>query len=595
MKISVKERIISVLSLKINYYGKRIRYFLLFFGLSLGLLLSLSWVAHSQDLPVLEQEQDSTEILAEKTNKIDGYPVVLDGNTIFVVRQGVGSFSAQDRAEAIAKRIETIAQDSSITIDNLKIIKEPDYGLIYLQLGQDVILTIGPQDAKIYRKPQADLAQEALQNIKNAVQAYRQERNPGHLFRALVYTAISSLALIILLTAMFASSGRLFPAIAAWLEQQVPSVRIQNFEMISPRQISQVGLKILQFIRFFIVLVFVYIYTSFVLGLFPWTKTFSKSILNYFFQAVELIFNAIGQYLPNLIILLVIITITYYTIRSLKPFFTALDRGTLVIPGFYADWAEPTFRLVLILVIAIATVVAFPYLPGFDSPAFKGITVFLGLLFSLGSTSAVSNVVGGVILIYTRAFQNGDRIQVGDVTGDVLEKNLLVTRILTVTNKIITIPNSSMLSSNVINFSIASRELDRYLVLQTTITLGYDLPWQKVYDALIQAALATTSIRHDPSPFVLQTSLDDFYVSYQLNAYTDQPAQMMKIYSELHQNIQDQCNEVGIEIMSPHYSALRDGHQTTIPANYLPDDYRAPGFRLESPSQGSPETPEKLD
>ena len=515
---------------------------------------------------------------------MDGYPVTLDGKEIFVVRQGVGSFSAQDRAEAIARRIEAIAQDSSINVENIKIVQDPDQQITYLRLGQDVILTVNPNDAKAYGKSEEKIAQDVLELITKEVINYRRERNPSYLLNSVILTAVATGGLALVLIFIFGSSGRIFPAIAHWFEQKAPSIRIQEFEVISPRQISQTGLKLLQFFRLFCVLVIVYFYTSFVLELYPWTKTFGRGILGYFFQAFELVLNAISQYLPNLIILVVIITITHYIIRLIKPFFTAIEQGSLMIPGFYPDWAEPTFRLVFVLVIAIAAVVAFPYLPGFDSPAFRGISVFLGLLFSLGSTTAVSNAVGGVILIYTRAFQGGDRIQVGDVVGDVLEKTLLVTRILTPTNQVITIPNAQLLTSNVINFSIASRELNRYLVLQTTITLGYDLPWQGVYDVLIQAAIATTSIRHEPSPFVLQTSLDDFYVSYQLNAYTDQPAQMMKIYSELHQNIQDKCNEAGIEIMSPHYSALRDGHQTTIPSNYLPDDYQVPGFRLENPN-----------
>ncbi|MFM7715608.1 MAG: mechanosensitive ion channel family protein, partial [Microcystis sp.] len=231
---------------------------------------------------------------------------------------------------------------------------------------------------------------------------------------------------------------------------------------------------------------------------------------------------------------------------------------------------------------AIAAIVAFPYLPGFNSPAFQGISVFLGLLLSLGSTSAIANVIGGIILIYTRAFRIGDHIQIGDVIGDLIEKNFLVIRIRTPTNKIITIPNSSLLSSNVINFTIASRELDEHLILQTTITLGYDLPWRKVHKILIEAALDTEHILKEPAPFVLQTSLDDFYISYQLNAYTNKPSLMVIIYSELHQNIQDKCNEVGIEILSPNYTSLRDGNTTTIPENYLPSDYVAPSFRVQS-------------
>jgi small-conductance mechanosensitive channel len=207
------------------------------------------------------------------------------------------------------------------------------------------------------------------------------------------------------------------------------------------------------------------------------------------------------------------------------------------------------------------------------------------VLFSLGSTSAIANVVGGIILIYTRSFQLGDKISIGDVIGDVIEKGLLVTRIRTPSNKIITIPNSSLLNTNVINFSVSQREFKEPLILQTTVTLGYDLPWRKVHTTLKEAALATKFIVSEPAPFVLQTSLDDFYVSYQLNSYTDHPNKMVYIYSELHQNIQDKCNEVGIEIMSPHYKALRDGNHSTIPENYLPEDYQSPAFGIQSNPQ----------
>jgi small-conductance mechanosensitive channel len=272
-------------------------------------------------------------------------------------------------------------------------------------------------------------------------------------------------------------------------------------------------------------------------------------------------------------------------LRAIKPFFTGLERENLVINGFYPDWAKPTYNLLSLLIIALAIVIAFPYLPGFNSPAFQGVSVFLGVLFSLGSTSAIANVVGGIILIYTRSFQLGDKISIGDVIGDVIEKGLLVTRIRTPANRIITIPNSSLLNTNVINFSVSQREFKQPLILQTTVTLGYDLPWRKVHATLKEAALATQFIVSEPAPFVLQTSLDDFYVSYQLNAYTDHPSKMVYIYSELHQNIQDKCNEVGIEIMSPHYKALRDGNHSTIPENYLPEDYQSPAFGIQSNPQ----------
>ena len=297
----------------------------------------------------------------------------------------------------------------------------------------------------------------------------------------------------------------------------------------------------------------------------------------------------IGQgfvnYLPNIGIVLVVGLITFYTIRFIRPIFNEIERGALPIPGFYPEWAGPTFNLFRVLMIALALIVVVPYLPGSNSPAFQGVSLFLGVLFSLGSTSAVANVVSGIILIYTRAFQVGDRVKIADALGDVVEKTLLVTRIRTPKNVLITIPNAAVLGGNVINFSASVRENQQPLVLHTTITLGYDVPWRKVYQVLMDAAEATEGILADPAPFVLQTSLDDFYVSYELNTYTNEPGQIPRIYSHLHENLQDKCNEADIEILSPHYSAVRDGHHSTIPAEYLPQNYQPPSFRVHPLSQ----------
>ncbi|MDF5717699.1 MAG: mechanosensitive ion channel family protein [Rhizonema sp. NSF051] len=234
----------------------------------------------------------------------------------------------------------------------------------------------------------------------------------------------------------------------------------------------------------------------------------------------------------------------------------------------------------LFFIIALALVVALPFLPGFGSPAFQGISVFLGVLLSLGSSAAVANIVAGIILIYTRAFRVGDRIKINDAIGDIVEKSLFVTQIRTTKNVVITIPNGTVLTSQILNYSALAEDPNHYLILHTTVTLGYDLPWRKVHQVLINAALATPHILAEPVPFILQTSLGDFYVNYEINGYTNQPKSMARIYSELHQNIQDKCNEADIEILSPHYSAIRDGNQITIPENYLHKDYKAPGFRV---------------
>ncbi|NCR06936.1 MAG: mechanosensitive ion channel family protein [Microcystis aeruginosa LG13-11] len=548
---------------------KKIGHILVLFILVLLLTLST---------PLLGIAQNPTQ----PENKIDGFPVMLDGKPLFFIRRGVSSFSAEERANTITRRIERIAQNDSIPVENLKIKQIPDDNSLYLSLDQEVILTVTEGDAKAYRSTPEVLAQQALQKIQVAIAQYRQDRKPEQLLKNIIYTVIASFVFLIISFAVIKISGKLFPFIRRLIESLTPGIQIGNVEIISSSKISFFWLRVLRIIRLFVLFLLLFNYTTFVLRLFPWTRVFGESILGYFSQSLELVLSAIGQYLPNAFIIAIIIFITYYLIRLIKPFFTAIERGNLVIPGFYTDWAKPTYNLLLVIIIAIAAIVAFPYLPGFDSPAFRGVSVFLGLLLSLGSTSAIANVIGGIILIYTRAFRIGDHIQVGDVIGDLIEKNFLVIRICTPTNKIITIPNSSLLSSNVINFSISSRELNRYLIIQTTITLGYDLPWRKAHTTLIEAALETEHILKEPAPFVLQTSLDNFYISYQLNAYTNQPNLMVIIYSELHQNIQDKCNEAGIEILSPSYTSLRDGNTTTIPENYLPSDYVAPPFRVQS-------------
>jgi small-conductance mechanosensitive channel len=515
-------------------------------------------------------------------NKIDGVPVILNGQTLFVVREKIGSFSPEERAEAITRRLEKIANDPSIDVDTLKIEEEKD-NTTSLILGHQVIITITEGDAKVARENRQELADEYRKQIQSSIEQYRKERQPFAIVLGVVYTILSTVILVISFIVLNKTFPKIYRKLRSWQHTIIPSLRIQNIEILSASQITDFSIRSFQIVRLIIFLGILNIYIPTILSFFPWTQSIGINVFGYLFAALKVIFNSIIGYLPNVFIVALIVWIASGIIRFIRPIFTGIERETITWPGFYPDWAKPTYNLLLFLIIALAAVVAFPYLPGFNSPAFQGISVFLGILFSLGSTSAVANVVSGFILIYTRAFQVGDRVKIGDSVGDIVEKTLLVTRIRTAKNVVVTIPNATVQGSNIINYSAAAREADApSLILHTTITLGYDVPWRKVYQALIAAANATEHILKEPVPFVLQTSLDDFYVSYELNAYTDRPTMMAIIYSELHQNIQDKCNEVGIEIMSPHYSAIRDGNQNTIPEDYLPKDYTIPSFRIHS-------------
>ena len=247
-------------------------------------------------------------------------------------------------------------------------------------------------------------------------------------------------------------------------------------------------------------------------------------------------------------------------------FFHQIEQGRLVFASFPAEWADPTNKIVRVLLIAFGVVVAFPYLPASDSPAFAGVSVFMGVLFSLASSSALSNMIAGIVLTYTGAFRLGDRVKVGDSFGDIIETSLLATRVRTIKNEDITIPNSVVLGSSTINYSREARTLG--LILHTSVTIGYDAPWRKVHDLLIEAALATPGVLHQPRPFVWQTALNDFYVTYEINAYTDAPRDMVDIYAALHARIQDTFYAAGVEIMSPalHVAARRQhGGDSGVP------------------------------
>ncbi|WP_373526559.1 mechanosensitive ion channel family protein, partial [Nostoc sp.] len=497
---------------------------------------------------------------------------------LFVIKASVGSFSAEERSQAVTNRIEMMAKDLTIPVNSLKISEQ--LGTTNILSGDKVILTITDGDAKAAGKTTQELANEYVQEISTNITKYRQDRSLKNILFGVLYTVISTVVLLIVFKLLNQTFKKIFNWVSNWQGRSIPAVRIQNVEILPASRITYILNQIFKTIRLLLVLGILFIYVPLVLSFFPWTRKISTNLLNYLFLALEGAIEASFAYLPKLIYLTIIIVCAYYIIKFIRPIFRELGNGNLSLPGFYPEWAEPTFKLALFLITALSLVVALPFLPGFGSPAFQGISVFLGVLLSLGSSAAVANIVAGVILIYTRAFRIGDRIKINDAIGDIVEKTLFVTRIRTVKNVVITIPNGTVLTSQIINYSALAQDPDYYLVLHTTVTLGYDVPWRKVHQVLTDAALATSQILTEPTPFILQTSLDDFYVSYEINAYTSKPGLMARIYSELHQNIQDKCNEADIEILSPHYSAIRDGNQITIPENYLSKDYKAPGFRL---------------
>ncbi|TKS59523.1 MAG: mechanosensitive ion channel protein [Nitrospira sp.] len=521
-----------------------------------------------------------------------GAPVIFEGETLFVLYDKLGPFTPQERTQAIAERLARLAKDPFARIYPVTAVdRETTSELVY---GETVVMTVTDRDAQPTGKSRQEVAAEYAQKIQAALAKSREQVTSRALIIDVALALLDTAILVILLVLFGKTFPKLYAKIDTWRGTVIHPIKIQRVELFTADQIASTLTAAARAIRFGVTLVLLYVYLTTVLGIFPWTRGISALLFGAVLSTVRAIGEAFAAYVPNIVSIAVIVVVTRYIIKLIHLVFDGIERGAITFAGFHREWATPTYKIVRFLVIVFAAIAIFPYIPGSQSDGFRGISVFLGLLISLGSAATVGNVAAGVILTYMRPFRVSDRVKIADTTGDVMEKTLLVTRVRTIKNVDVTIPNAMVLGSHLINFSSCARE--QGLILHTSVTISYNAPWRTVHELLIAAARATAHILKNPEPFVLQTSLNDFYVTYEINAYTDQPNLMVTTYAELHQHIQDKFNEAGVEIMSPHYTQLRDGNRTAIPDQYLPKTYQAPGLRIwplgsspphpESPSSG---------
>ena len=518
-------------------------------------------------------KEKESQRLSAKQARIDslktitkGYPVISFFNdTLFILYSKLGSFSPKDRAEAINKRLQTLGDDisfdeNSLTIQNGETTKD-------IVMDQIIVMSITETDALWNNTSREDLAKQYKTIINEAVLRYKKETNYVNIAKKIGLAILVLLIIAALVKYISKFFGWTATRIQLQEDKRIKGIQVKDYTLFDAKRQVNLLLLVNKVVKWFTIILAIYIALPVLFGIFPWTQHFAETLIGYIMNPVKNILTSFWNYLPDLITIIVIVIVFRYIMRGIKFLRDEIARGNLQLTGFYPDWAEPTYQIVRVLMVAFMFVVLWPYLPGSDSPIFKGVSVFLGFLFTFGSAGSLSNAMAGLILTYMRLFTIGDRIKIGDVSGDVIEKSLLVTRIRTAQNEIISIPNSNVMNSHTINYS--SDALAKGLIIHTTVTIGYDVPWKDVHAALIDAALRTDLILKDPLPFVFQTGLEDFYVAYELNAYIHEANRQGTIYSHLHENIQDVFNERGIEIMSPHYRAERDGNETTIPKDYL--------------------------
>jgi small-conductance mechanosensitive channel len=538
------------------------------------LVVPLMILAVFFSLPVLAA-WDITQLPPGFTVADPGGPVELEGKVLFYLRVNTKFDTAQKRAQILSESILKLAKDplfspKSITVRDSELSSD-------IMAGDKVIYPLWEFEARVVGKPANELARDYADKMRQAIAAYQKEHSLRNLITGIVKTVLALFALIILVFLVNRGLRRLDRAIVA--SERIGSVKLGEFEFFTANRIKAVITSGVKMVRLLIILVLLYAYLHLGLSFFPVTQGYALKLYDSLLGAVASMGKTIWDQTPALTFLVVLFFITRYVLKTLRFFFEQVSAGKVTVSGMDAEVAPITYKIIKLLVIAFALVVAYPHIPGSESSAFKGISIFLGVLFSLGSSSAIANLIAGVSLTYMRSFRVGDAIKVGDSTGVVLERRLYVTRLKTFKNEVITIPNGVILTGHVTNLSQEVKQGDG-LILHTGVTIGYDAPWETVHNLLIEAANRSKHVLKSPPPFVLQTALNDFYVAYELNAYTDTPEILPWVYSELHQNIQNTFNEGGVEIMSPHYTQLRDGHHTTIPADYLPPDYEAPALRI---------------
>jgi len=430
-------------------------------------------------------------------------------------------------------------------------------------------------DARLEELDRRLLARAIVERIQRGLRAYRQAREPGVLLRGARQALAATLALVAVLLGLVWAFRRLEARFSRRYEEKIHSVQFQSFEILRAQRIRSALRAVVGAVRAATAALLVYLWLQFVLSSFPTTRPLAARLLSLVLEPLSGLGSGLVAQLPDLAFLLVLFVVTRWLLRIGRLFFDALAKGSVALSGFEPEWALPTYRIVRMAVIAFALVLAYPYIPGSGSAAFQGISIFLGVMFSIGSSSFISNIIAGYSMTYRRAFRLGDRIRVGEIFGDVTEIRLQVTHLRSIKNEEIVVPNSTLLNSSVVNYSALVR--NRGLILHTSVGIGYETPWRQVEAMLLMAAERTPGLSPASAPFVLQTSLGDFCVTYEVNVYCDNPVEMGTLYTQLHRNILDVFNEYGVQIMTPAYEGDPDQPKVvpkeqwwTAPARPLP-------------------------
>lgn len=512
-------------------------------------------------------KEDSLRQVARKArvdslrNVTPGAPLVVDGDTLLVIYARKGGMLPEARVSAAKSKIYEVGKRLTMFVDSLYVFDSEVSSDV--MVGEDVLLSVTDLDALWMGMERVELAETYREVISKKVDQLHETYGLQQKLQSLGWVALIIAVQVLLIWFIVWLFHRWKFSVTRKLLGRIKSVVIKNYPLLDTHRLGVAIIFVFNLVRLLLILLVVLVGLGFMFSFFPETKTVTYTVVGFIWNPLSDILKSVVEYLPNLFKIIVIIICFHYLLKLVRYFANEVASGRLKINGFYADWAMPTHTLLRVLLYSFMLVMIWPLLPNSDSEIFQGVSVFIGVVVSLGSTSVVGNVMSGLVMTYMRPFRIGDFIRFGDTEGEVIEKSMLVTRIRTRKNDIVTIPNSNMMSSQTSNYTFSAQ---RYgIIVHTKITIGYDEPWKKIETLLVQAAENTDGIKRHPKPFVRITALDDFYVEYEINGITDRAKTLSTVYSALHQQILDTMHGAGVEIMSPHIEARRDNLPVQIP------------------------------
>lgn len=499
---------------------------------------------------------------AEQKQRIDslrkvtpGVPLVIEDDTLLIIYTSLGGDDPVHRVEAVTRKVTQIGKSLKLTTDSMHIFVSEYTDDV--MCGEVVIIRVSDLDGLWNGMSRGELAKEYLKILSLEIERLHADYGLKAKLTGLGWAIflIVVQVLFFMLTARFIRYLRY--KIIEGVNGRMKSLVIKDYEVMNIHQQKRILLLLTRILQIFLVLVQLFISLPLLFSIFPETEKFTWNMINYVWSPLRDMVVSIVRYFPNLVKIIVIIYVVRWVLKGLHHLSDEIVVGHLKIDRFYQDWAHPTYQIIRIFIIAFTLVVIWPLLPGSESGIFKGVSIFVAALFSLGSTTTIGNLISGIIITYMRPFLKGDFVRIGDQEGEVVEKNAFITRLRDIKGNLVTVPNNSILSQQTVNYTAAVRDGEGSIV-HSTFTFTYHVPRETVEAYLLEGAARCKLLEKEPKPFVLYTALEDFYTQYEINGYTKETARLFAVYSELHRHIIDVFSEHGLDPTSSHFIKMQE-------------------------------------